>query len=321
MFATYVRNLSFYYNILNPFIKKTEFFRNVHFIRRFSNITTLDVFDRQTKKIHRNWSAKIKGGEVYDYLKDEIGDRVADRVFDITRTFTNCVELGCGKGHISKHLTPKRSNICSEIPTVKMVVDEEYLPFSPNSIELFVSSLNFHWINNLPGVFEQIHKCLKPDGVLIASLFGGDTLFELRSSLQLAENEREGGFSPHISPFARVRDIGDLLNRAGYTMLTIDTDEIVVNYPSMFELLDDLRGMGETNAAWNRKVGINRDSLLAAGAIYAGMYGNADHTVPATFQVIYLIGWKPHESQAKPAKRGSGQISMKTISNLNKDDR
>nr|XP_042909798.1 arginine-hydroxylase NDUFAF5, mitochondrial isoform X4 [Parasteatoda tepidariorum] len=286
MFATYVRNLSFYYNILNPFIKKTEFFRNVHFIRRFSNITTLDVFDRQTKKIHRNWSAKIKGGEVYDYLKDEIGDRVADRVFDITRTFTNCVELGCGKGHISKHLTPdnvemlyqcdissemvKRSNICSEIPTVKMVVDEEYLPFSPNSIELFVSSLNFHWINNLPGVFEQIHKCLKPDGVLIASLFGGDTLFELRSSLQLAENEREGGFSPHISPFARVRDIGDLLNRAGYTMLTIDTDEIVVNYPSMFELLDDLRGMGETNAAWNRKVGINRDSLLAAGAIYAG---------------------------------------------------
>nr|XP_042912955.1 arginine-hydroxylase NDUFAF5, mitochondrial-like [Parasteatoda tepidariorum] len=171
MFATYVRNLSFYYNILNPFIKKTEFFRNVHFIRRFSNITTLDVFDRQTKKIHRNWSAKIKGGEVYDYLKDEVGDRVADRVFDITRTFTNCVELGCGKGHISKHLTPdnvemlyqcdissemvEQSKICSEIPTVKMVVDEEYLPFSPNSIELFVSSLNFHWINNLPGVFEQ----------------------------------------------------------------------------------------------------------------------------------------------------------------------
>lgn len=305
-------------------------------IRYFASITTLDVFDRKAKTLQRDWAAKIKDGHVYDYIKNEIGDRVADRVYDITRTFSNCVELGCGKGHVTKHLGKEnvkmvyqcdisskmlaQSTISEEIHTFKMVVDEEHLPFADNTIELFVSSLNFHWINNLPGVFQQIHSALKPDGVLIASLFGGETLFELRSSFQLAENEREGGFSPHISPFARVRDIGDLMTTAGYSMLTIDTDEIVVNYPTMFELLEDLRGMAETNVAWNRKLSINRDSLLAASAIYSGVYGNPDHTIPATFEIIYLIGWKPHESQAKPAKRGSGQISMKTISELSQKD-
>ncbi|GFS96746.1 arginine-hydroxylase NDUFAF5, mitochondrial [Nephila pilipes] len=279
------------------------------------------------------------------------------------KKFCVAVELGCGKGHITRHLSseniemiyqcdssPKmleKSKISEDIQTFKMIVDEEYLPFAENSVDVFVSSLNFHWINDLPSVFEQIQRALKPDGVLIASMFGGETLFELRSSLQLAETEREGGFSPHISPFARIRDIGDLLTRAGYTMLTIvalciqyydnllslmrkfcdltklpflfcktDTDEIKVNYPTMFELLEDLRGMGETNAAWNRKPCIHRDSLLAASAIYRDMYGNEDRTIPATFEIIYLIGWKPHESQAKPAKRGSGKISMKTISNL-----
>ncbi|KAF8778597.1 Arginine-hydroxylase NDUFAF5 like protein [Argiope bruennichi] len=190
----------------------------------------------------------------------------------------------------------EKTKISEDIPTFRMVVDEEYLPFADNSIDLFISSLNFHWINDLPSVFEQIHRALKPDGVLIASMFGGDSLFELRSSFQLAETEREGGFSPHISPFARIRDIGDLLTRA-----------------------EDLRGMGETNVAWNRKIRIQKDSLLAASAIYTEMYGNEDKTIPATFEIIYLIGWKPHESQAKPAKRGSGKISMKSISNLEKD--
>ncbi|GBM67692.1 Arginine-hydroxylase NDUFAF5, mitochondrial [Araneus ventricosus] len=300
--------------------------------------------------MQRDWSASLHGSHIYDYIKDEIGDRVADRVYDITRKFSTAVELGCGKGHITKHLTAEnvemiyqcdisskmleKTKISEDIPTFKMIVDEEYLPFADNSVDLIISSLNFHWINDLPSVFEQIHRALKPDGVLIASMFGGDSLFELRSSFQLAETEREGGFSPHISPFARIRDIGDLLTRAGYTMLTIyilmklhhcffsfktDTDEIKVNYPTMFELLEDLRGMGETNAAWNRKVRIQKDSLLAASAIYTGMYGNEDKTIPATFEIIYLIGWKPHKSQAKPAKRGSGKISMKSISDLEKD--
>ncbi|KAG8192911.1 hypothetical protein JTE90_025620 [Oedothorax gibbosus] len=155
----------------------------------------------------------------------------------LCRKFSVCVELGCGRGHVAKHLTCENvekmfqcdmssklteiTQVSEEIPTVKMVVDEEHLPFAENSIEIFLSSLSFHWINNIPSALQQIHKSLKPDGVLIASMFGGETLFELRSSLQLAETEREGGFVPHISPFTRIRDMGDLLNGAGFTMLTI----------------------------------------------------------------------------------------------------
>ncbi|GIY27405.1 arginine-hydroxylase NDUFAF5, mitochondrial [Caerostris darwini] len=226
--------------------------------KHFSDISSLNVFDRKAKRKHRDWCASVEDGHVYDYIKDVIGDRVADRVYDINRKFSVVVELGCGKGHITKHLTPENveiiyqcdfsskmleeTKVSEDIPSFKLIVDEENLPFADNSVELFISSLNFHWINDLPGVFEQIHRALKPDGALIASMFGGDTLYELRSSLQLAETEREGGFSPHISPFARIRDVGDLLTRAGYNMLTIDTDEIKVNYPTMFELLEDLRG-------------------------------------------------------------------------------
>lgn len=117
-------------------------------------------------------------------------------------------------------------------------------------------------------------KSLKPDGVFMASLFGGETLFELRSSLQLADIERKGGISPHISPFTQIRDVGALLNHAGFTMLTIDTDEIVVTYPSIIELMYDLKGMGESNAAFNRPLTLSRDVLMAAGAIYQEMYGN-----------------------------------------------
>lgn len=128
----------------------------------------------------------------------------------------------------------------------------------------------------------------------MASVFGGDTLYELRSSLQLAELERKGGLSPHISPFTEVRDIGSLLQRAGFTMLTIDTDELVVNYPSMFELMWDLKGMAESNAALNRSLHLNRDTQFAAAAIYEQLYGKVDPesgklSIPATFQVIIII--------------------------------
>lgn len=114
--------------------------------------------------------------------------------------------------------------------------------FEENSLDMVMSSLSLHWVNNLPECFRAINRGLKPDGVFIASLFGGETLFELRSALQLAEMERKGGLSPHISPFTQIRDIGGLLNMAGFTMLTIDTDEVVVEYPSMFELMWDLKG-------------------------------------------------------------------------------
>lgn len=145
-------------------------------------------------------------------------------------------------------------------------------------------------------------------------MFGGDTLFELRTSLQLAEQDRRGGVSIHVSPLADVRDVGGLLQKAGFKMLTVDVDDIIVDYPSSFTLMTDLQAMGESNAVLGREMGaIGRDVLLAAEAIYKELHGNEDGTVPATFRLIYMIGWKEGEGQAQPLARGSGQISMKDM--------
>lgn len=178
-----------------------------------------------------------------------------------------------------------------------------------------MSSLSLHWVNNLPGCMQQIFKCLKPDGVFMAVLFGGDTLFELRSSLQLAELERKGGISPHISPFVQTQDIGSLLNRAGFKMLTIDTDEMVIGYPSMFELMFDLKGMAENNAALNRPLHLSRDVMVAAAAIYTELY-KVENGVSATFQLIHFVGWKPGPNQPKPLERGSANASFKDLGNI-----
>lgn len=189
--------------------------------------------------------------------------------------------------------------------------------FEENSLDLVISSLSLHWVNDLPGCFARIKRSLKPDGVFIASLFGGDTLYELRSSLQLAELERKGGIAPHVSPFAQIRDIGSLLNRAGFTMLTIDTDEMVIGYPSMFELMWDLKGMAENNAAFNRPAHLSRETLLAASAIYNELYAKPNTKgVPATFQIIYLVGWKPGPNQPQPLERGTGEVSLKDLGNV-----
>lgn len=145
-------------------------------------------------------------------------------------------------------------------------------------------------------------------------MFGGDTLYELRTSLQLAELERRGGVSPRVSPLADVRDMGGLLGKAGFKMLTVDVDDIVVDYPSTFALMADLQAMGESNAVLGREMGgIRRDVLLASDAIYRELHGNEDGTIPATFRVIYMIGWKEGQGQPAPLPRGSGQVNIKDI--------
>lgn len=193
------------------------------------------------------------------------------------------------------------------------------LQFDKNSLDLVISNLSLHWVNDLPGCFRSIWNSLKPDGVFIASMFGGDTLYELRCSLQLADLERRGGLAPHISPFTQTRDIGGLLNHAGFTLQTIDTDEIIIDFPSMYELMWDLQGMAENNASYSRTLHLGRDTMAAAAAIYEQMYGK-ENKISATFQIIYLVGWKPGPNQPKPLDRGSADMSLKELGLLFDDN-
>ncbi|XP_068752516.1 arginine-hydroxylase NDUFAF5, mitochondrial-like [Montipora capricornis] len=303
------------------------------FSSRRQDETTMNVFDRKAKRRQKNRAALAKDVAIYDYLKDEVAERVVDRITDIARYFSMALDLGCGRGHISKHLTKEQvgtlimtdisENMLAqcqpcEFPTLKLAADEEFLPFAQNSFDLVVSSLSLHWVNDLPGTFRQIMHCLKDDGAFIGAMFGGETLYQLRVALQLAEMEREGGFAPHISPFAEVRDLGNLLTRSGFSLTTVDYDEITIGYPSIFELMHDLKGMGENNASWNRKTLLHRDTITAASSIYNEMYGLEGGGIPATFFVLYMIGWKPHESQQRAAPRGSATASFGDISSLNK---
>lgn len=195
-----------------------------------------------------------------------------------------------------------------------MLADQESLPFEAASFDLVLSSLSLHWINDLPGMLAQINQVLKPDCAFMGAMLGGDTLFELRTSLQLAEQERRGGLSPRVSPLADVRDCGGLLQRAGFKMLTVDVDDIIVDYPSTFDLMTDLQLMGESNAIMGREMGpIRRDVLLATEAIYRELHGNENGTIPATFRIIYMIGWHDSPAMPKPLPRGSGETNLKDI--------
>lgn len=198
--------------------------------------------------------------------------------------------------------------------TRTVLQDEETLPFEPGTFDLVMSSLSLHWINDLPGILTQINSVLKPDCAFIGAMFGGDTLFELRTSLQLAEQERRGGISPRVSPLADVRDVGGLMQKAGFKMLTVDVDDIIVDYPSAIDLMKDLQDMGEGNAILGREMGpISRDVLLATDAIYRELHGNEDGSIPATFRVIYMIGWHESKDQPQPLARGSGEVNLKDL--------
>ncbi|KAF4552191.1 Hypothetical protein D9617_11g010400 [Elsinoe fawcettii] len=188
----------------------------------------------------------------------------------------------------------------------------EQLPFEPESFDLVLSSMALHWINDLPSVLTQINRCLKPDCAFLGAMPGGDTLYELRGSLQLAEQERLGGIKSHVSPLADVRDVGNLLNRAGFKLLTVDVDDIVVSYPDLMALLTDLNAMGEGNASLRMEKGaVGRDVLMATEGVYRELYGEEDGSLPATFRTIYMIGWKEGEGQSSPLERGSGEVDLK----------
>lgn len=277
------------------------------------------VFDRRLVRRNRDRAAGRFAD--HNFLFAEIAARLSDRLDDVRRSFPAMLDLGCHGGETSRALAGRkgieRIVRCDLSPAMaglaadradgpSIAADEEFLPFTDGSFDLIVSTLSLHWVNDVPGALIQARRALKPDGLFIGAMLGGETLFELRRCLMEAELEVSGGVSPRISPFAEVRDAGALLQRAGFALPVVDTDMITVTYPSPFKLLEDLRGMGETNAVLDRPRRPTRRTLfIEAARRYAELYAEEDGRVPATFQVLYLAGWAPHESQQQPLRPGS----------------
>ncbi len=195
----------------------------------------------------------------------------------------------------------------------KVVADEEILPFKTASLDLVVSALSLQLVNDLPGALIQIRRALKPDGLFMAALLGGQTLHELREAFVVAETEVEGGASPRVAPFADVRDLGGLLQRAGFALPVADSETLVVGYPSPLHLMLELRSMGWANMLLDRRrTALRRATLTRAVAIYMERHGRPDGRVRATFEIVTLTGWAPHDSQQKPLKPGTAQARLAT---------
>lgn len=281
----------------------------------------MKVFDRATVRRHRDRAAPRLEG--FDFLFREVATRLADRLGDITRTFPVAADIGCHGGTLADALNRDKAGIETLVQTdlspamarraggLAVAADEEFLPFGAHSLDAVFSNLSLHWVNDLPGALIQIRQALKPDGLFLAAMLGGETLHELRHCLTEAEVALEGGLSPRISPFADSPDVGALLQRAGFSLPVVDSDLITVRYQSPFRLLEDLRGMGESNAiAERRKSFTRRETLLNALARYQESFGGSDGRVPATFHVIYMHAWAPHESQQKPLRPGSATTRL-----------
>jgi NADH dehydrogenase [ubiquinone] 1 alpha subcomplex assembly factor 5 len=273
------------------------------------------IFDRRLHRIRRDRAAARAGDR--EFLHREVALRLADRLEDVRRTFSVALDLGCRDGTLSRMIEGRsgvRSIVrCDLSPAMarragplSLAGDEEALPFGPASFDLVVSSLSLHWVNDLPGALTQIRMALKPDGLFLAAMLGGETLRELRTCLLEAEAQETGGASPRVSPFADLRDAGALLQRAGFALPVADLDRILVTYESPLDLLRDLRGMGESNAVHEQARGLaRREVLLRAATLYQERYGMENGRVPATFEVIFMHGWAPHHSQQQPLRPGS----------------
>lgn len=278
------------------------------------------LFDRSLIRRHRSRAA-ISFSH-YSYLKERAAEDLKYRIQFMRRSFLDCLDLGSHTGQLEQALegilpSPLiAADTCESMllqahTPLRIVLDEESLPFAENSLDLIVSALSLHWVNDIPGLLAQIYYSLKPDGLLLASLFGGETLIELRDCLASAELELYARGSPRLSPMISVNDAGSLLQRAEFALPVVDCDRIKVTYSHPLALLHDLRNMGETNALYHRpKTFMSRTLLTRMIELYQQRYGSADGRVTATFDVITLTGWKPHASQQIPLKRGSGQARL-----------
>lgn len=272
------------------------------------------MFDRALLR-RRLARARSLGAETF--LLDRVASDLVDRLGAVLRQFDVAADLGTPSGAVRATLAG-RAGIGKMIGVgalagegVAVVADEEALPFRDGSLDLFVSALALHFVNDLPGALVQIRRALKPDGLFLAALLGGETLTELRQAFAQAESEIEGGVSPRVAPFADVREMGALLQRAGLALPVTDIDRVTVRYGSPFALMTELRRMGATSAlAERRRTPLRRATLARMAEIYAQRFSDADGKIRATFEIIWLSGWAPHESQQKPLRPGSAKTRL-----------
>jgi SAM-dependent methyltransferase len=252
-----------------------------------------------------------------DFLMNRAAEELAFRLSAVQRGFPRALDLGSPHPAVAETLVApgrfvvRAAPIAGALSGENLVVDEEFLPFAPESFDLVVCALNLQFVNDLPGVLAQIRRVLAPDGLFLAAMIGGQSLRELRTCLAQAQEEIEGGASPRVAPFADLRDLGGLLQRAGLALPVADVDAFTVRYAHALDLMRDLRAMGATNAltAGARRP-LRRDVLFRACALYQENFADGDGKIRATFEIIWASGWAPHESQQKPLAPGSARARL-----------
>ncbi|KQT44368.1 SAM-dependent methyltransferase [Aureimonas sp. Leaf454] len=281
-----------------------------------------DIFDRELLDSRRRRRAADPEAGGARFLLKAVAEELAERLSLVDRRFEVALDLAGHTGEMADALAAggqigslvrleRDPALLRDVDGLCIVGDEEALPIGADQVDLVVSALSLHLTNDTPGAIVQARHALKPDGLFLAAALGGDTLGELRASLIAAETELTGGASPRVAPFIDIRDAGGLLQRAGLALPVVDQDRITVRYDTMFELMRDLRNMGMANMLRQRiRKPATRQLFLRAAQIYAERHSDADGRVRATFDVVYLSGWKPHESQQKPLKPGSAKASL-----------
>lgn len=285
------------------------------------------VFDRDVVRRRRERAAPT--WDTASFLKREVAQRLVERLDDVRRTFPLAIDLGCHGGEVGMALRAPAGVARGGVEILvsidlawgfarraavqgpALVADEEALPIAPAKVDLVLSALALHWVNDLPGTLAQIRQALRPDGLFLAAMLGGETLWQLRRALAQAESDVEGGLSPRVSPFADLRDAAGLLQRAGFAMPVADSETIDVSYPDPLALMRDLRAMAESNAVRDRRRGLaRRETLTRAAAIYADRHRGVDGRIAASFEVLYLHGWAPHAEQPRPLRPGTATARL-----------
>jgi len=280
---------------------------------------TPPLFDRGllTKRLRR-----AAQGAPPDFLLVRASGELVERLLSILRDFGTALDLATPGPHAARALAGHRRidrviravplpDLIGQGPFVPLVAQADALPFAEASLDLVVSLLALETLNDLPGTLIQIRRSLRPDGLFIGCLLGGNTLAELRFALAAAEAEIKGGASPRVIPFADPRDLGQLLQRAGFALPVVDSERLQVRYPNLLALLHDLRAMGGANMLSQRRAGMLPRAVLArAATIYAERFADSDGRVRATFELIWLAGWAPHASQQQPLRPGSARMHL-----------